>query len=120
MSLISRGQSYLNRALGTAAGVSVTYARGAQSVTLTAWVGRTVFGQLPSGQTGGSVVFGDADFLIPVSALVLAAVAVQPSRGDRVTWAGLVYEIVAPGGDPPWRYSDQTRTVYRIHCKRVS
>jgi hypothetical protein len=44
-----------------------------------------------------------------------------PARGDQVTEAGVgTFELAAPGGEPHWRYSDQTRTLYRVHCKRVS
>jgi hypothetical protein len=35
--------------------------------------------------------------------------------GDQV----FVYEVLAPGGEPPWRYSDPYRRTLRIHTKHV-
>ncbi len=124
MSFITRAQAWLNDTLAAAAGVLVTYARpaAAQSVILTAWIGRTVFKQNPqAGATGAQIVFGERDYLIPVESLILGSVVTLPARGDRITEAGAgTFEVQPPGGEPPWRYSDQTRTLYRVHCKRVS
>lgn len=124
MTFIQNGQGFLNRTLAEAAGVSVTYMRpgASQSATLAAWVGRTVFRQVPApGQPGAQVIHGERDYLIPVASLVLGGVATVPARGDRITEAGVgTFELLAPGGEPIWRYSDQTRTVFRVHCKRVS
>lgn len=123
--MLRDAQSWLNDTLADAAGVSVTYARPAssQSAALTAWVGRTVFRQQPApGQAGAQVIFGERDYLIPVASLVLGGAATVPARGDRITEAGAgTFEAQPPAnGEPFWRYSDQTRTVYRVHCKRVS
>jgi hypothetical protein len=30
-----------------------------------------------------------------------------------------VYEVNAPGGQPPWRYSDPYRKALRIHTKHI-
>lgn len=123
MSLLSRGQSWLNRTLAVAAGVSLTYTRGAQSVTLTGWVGRTAFAQLPGSGSGAAVIWGDRDYLIPVSDLVLGGSAVTPQRGDRISetidGVSLTFEVLAPGTEPAWRYSDAGRQTYRVHCKKV-
>lgn len=124
MPLLQNGQAFLNRTMQEAAGVTVSYSRPAsgQSVSLTAWVGRTVFRQQPQpGATGAQIVFGERDYLIPVAALVLGGLATLPTRGDRITEAGVgTFEVLAPGGEPAWRYSDQTRTLLRVHVKRVS
>lgn len=123
MSLISRGQAALNSWLTTAAGVSITYTRGAQSTTLTAWVGRTAFARTSS-EPGAALIWGERDYLIPVASLTLGGTGVVPTKGDRITQtidgADVVYELMAMPGEPLWRYSDPTRTVYRVHCKRVA
>lgn len=120
--LISRGMEFLARSLGQAAGVEVTYARSAASVTLTAWVGRTVFARTQS-EPGPSVIFGERDYLIPVADLVLAGSPAVPARGDRVTETidgqAVTFEVAPVEGEPAWRYSDPARTLYRVHCKRV-
>ncbi len=124
--LIQRGQAFLNRQMEQAAAVDggVVYARPAQGqqVTVPAWVGRTLFKQMPqAGASGAQVVWGERDYLIPVGSLVLGGAATLPARGDRITEAGVgTFEVVAPGNEPFWRYSDQTRTVFRVHVKRVS
>ncbi len=122
MSLISRGQDFLNRQMAQAAAVDggVTYTRtGTGAFVLagvTAWVGRTVFRQDQQHGNGASVVFGERDYLIPASELPN-----DPQRGDQITEDGVgTFEAVAPGGEPAWRWSDQTRTVFRIHTKKVS
>jgi hypothetical protein len=124
MGLLHRGQAMLNRSLGTAGGVSVTYTRGATTVTIldtdgAAWVGRTAFASTQQG--AARVEWGDRDYLILASALAALG---EPQVGDRVaeTVEGveLVFEVKTPRtGEPAWRYSDPTRTVYRVHAKRV-
>lgn len=121
MTLLSRGQAYLNSALGQAGGVAVAYTRGENSVTIAnAWVGRTAFKQLPHGASKAAVIWGDRDYLIPAADLVLGGLAVEPARGDRITEGSLVFEVIAPGGEPAWRWSDPQRTRYRVHCKQVT
>jgi len=122
MSLLSRGQRWLNNSLQGAAGVSLTYTRGAQSVTLTGWVGRTAFAQA-GGQGGAAVIWGDRDYLFPAADLILGGSVVTPQRGDRITEiiAGttLTFEVIAPGNEPAWRYSDAGRQTLRVHTKKV-
>ncbi len=123
--LRSRAQAFLNRTLSVSDGVSVAYSREGLSVTLTAWIGRTVFRQDMANGTGGQVVFGDRDYLFPVASLVLDGVAVEPRQGDRITQTvgGLArtFEVLTPEtGDPAARYSDPQKTVWRVHTKEVT
>lgn len=120
MSAFAQLDAYLNAALPAAFGVSVTYARGAQQVTVAdAVVGRTVFA---SNQQGAArVEFGDRDYLIPVASLTALG---EPAVGDRITdtvnGTVMTFEVKKPGtGEPAWRYSDPGRTTYRLHTKRV-
>ena len=63
------------------------------------------------------------DFLVLAADLVLAGKAELPRAGDRIreTDGGQIflYEVMAPGGEPPWRYSDPYRRALRIHTKFV-
>lgn len=126
--MLSAGQAALVRRQQQAAvtGETVTYARGAERVDLTnkAWCGRTLFSRSPQEAGGAAVVWGDRDYLIPVADLVLGGTAVTPKRGDRIeeTVGGTVvtFEVQSPLAEPEWRYSDQTRTVYRVHTKKVA
>lgn len=123
MGLLSSGQSFLNRALGESEGVAVTYSRklyaATKSTTLTARFGRTLFGGLESQPV--SVKWGERDWLVLAADLEFAGVPHTPQRGDRITEAdGTVWEAATPDtAEDVWRYSDQTRTLFRIHTKRV-
>lgn len=121
MGLLSGAQSWLTSTLRTDAGVTVTYSRtGQTSLTLTAMVGRTAFSQIPGNDAGGAaVIWGDRDYFVRVADLTYG----EPRKGDRITevinGVAVTFECQAPGGEPCWRYSDQERTLYRIHTKRV-
>lgn len=125
MSLTSRGAAWHDEAETVAAGVSVTYSRGNDSVSLTAVVGRTLFSSVSPGTGNGraSVEWGDRDYLIRVADLVLNGSPITPQKGDQITHTvngvSLVFELMTPTGEPAWRYSDELRTTYRIHTKRV-
>jgi len=122
VSLGSRGTAALNRRQKQARPVTVTYTRGAQSATLTAWVGNTLFARTLD-EPGASVVWGERDYFIEVADLVLGGVAVQPARGDKITetidGTTFVFELQTPTGEPAWRYSDADRTRYRVHTKKA-
>lgn len=124
MGLLTRAQAWLAGKMPTAATPSgaVVYTRAAGgSVTLTgvAWVGNTAF-RRQANEGGAAVVWGDRDYLIPVSALG----STPPARGDRITetigGTAVVFEVATPlPGEPDWRYSDPQRTTYRVHCVEV-
>jgi hypothetical protein len=120
VTLFARAKDWLPARLKHAAGVSVSYARGGTTRTLTAWVGRTVFASQLEG--GPRIEFGDRDYLVTAADLALFG---EPALGDRITEVvggeTQTHECVTPGtGEPAWRWSDPTQTIYRIHCKRVS
>lgn len=120
MTLMSRGAAALVRRKKQADGVAVTYTRGATVVTLTVWVGRTAFSRLGT-EPGPALVWGDRDYLVAAADLVAAGLT-EPRKGDRVTEAGAgTFEVVPPDtGEPAFRFSDQTRLVYRLHVKRAT
>jgi len=63
------------------------------------------------------------DFLIFTADLILDGSIVSPARGDQIREtvgdATFVYEVMAPGQEPPWRYSDDFRKTLRVHTKHV-
>jgi hypothetical protein len=111
---LARGMAYLTRALNRHAGQSVTYRRGSTAIPLCATFGRKAF-RLDDGEGGIRVEWTDKDFLIPRTSLPLV-----PRRGDRITHNGRTYEVLAPGGEPPFMWCDAYRTMLRIHTKLVS
>lgn len=118
------GQSALvSRLKATNAGDlgTVSYTRGATTVVLTGkvWVGRTLFAT--NLHSGARVEWGEVDFFVTVADIGSG----EPDIGGRFTLTGGtftgVFEIVTPEtGEPALRYSDQTRTVWRCHCKKVT
>lgn len=100
---------------------SVFYQRGAAMVEVLATIGRTVF----ETDNGYGVVekTESRDFLISATDLVLGSLETLPQRGDRIRetqgTAKFVYEVMAPGKEPHWRYSDPGRKTLRIHTKHV-
>lgn len=121
MGLLDDGITLLNRLEESAAGVSVTYIRGAQTLDITAVVGRTAFAQTAPSPGGASLIIGDRDYLIDVADLTWG----EPAEGDRieqtVNEVDCVFELMRPDtGEPAWRFSDPTRTKYRLHMKQVA
>jgi len=100
----------------------VTYCRGEESVEVRATIGRTVF---ETADAYGVVEHSESrDFLIQAADLVFDGQAVLPERGDRIreTQDGktFVYEVMAPGQEPHYRFSDVYRRTLRIHTKQVA
>ncbi len=99
----------------------VAYVRGATTVEVLATIGRTVF----ETDNGYGVVekTESRDFLVSAADLVLGSVETLPQRGDRIRetqgTTTFVYEVMAPGQQPHWRYSDPGRKTLRIHTKHV-
>lgn len=98
--------------------VFVTYIRGMASVALQATIGRTIFEQ----RDDYGVKVESRDFLVRAEDLMLDGDPALPERGDQVreTDGGkvLVYEVMAPGKEPHFRYSDLYRRTLRIHTTR--
>ena len=120
--LLETGSDWLAEQLKEHASRPVTYRRGADEVTVQATIGRTLL-KLDDGYGGGSIEWTDRDFLIHAADLVLGGTPILPQRGDiiRETQGDktLVYEVMAPGKEPAWRWSDAFRKVLRIHAKQV-
>jgi hypothetical protein len=100
---------------------TVTYQRGADSVELAATIGRTEFEQ--ADDYGVVHKIESRDFLVRTADLVLASEQTLPKAGDRIRETEgsqtFVYEVMAPGTEPPFRYSDPYRKTLRIHTKQV-
>ena len=118
MGLLSRGNSFLARAVGTKNGVTVTYTRGATSVAVTDAVpGNSFAAAVQPQQVPARVEVQDRDYLIPAAAIAALG---EPAVGDRIAEPGVgTFEVVRRAGEPAWRWSDAERTLYRIRTKPV-
>lgn len=113
-------RTWLPDMLQASAGVSVTYARGAERITLTAVVGRVAFLSQSEGEGARRVELADRDYLVVASDLTFGV----PREGDEIIeeidGSEVRFSVSRPlNGEPSWRWSDPQRTQYRIHAKRV-
>jgi len=100
---------------------AVSYCRAEDSVEVQAAVGRTLF-QVDNG-AGVLESFESRDFLVRAADLVLDGEKALPERGDRIRETQdetvYVYEVMAPGREPHYRFSDPYRRTLRVHTKLV-
>ncbi len=121
--LLRTGTAWLAGKLKAVASQAVSYRRGSASVSLHATVGSSL---LKVTDTFGNVqvVRTERDYLFTAADLVLSGIRTTPQRGDVIDDAtsGVTahYEILAPDGEPPWRYSDPAETMIRVHTKKVA
>lgn len=122
MDLLERGNSFLDEQRHKHMTRTVTYQRGASSVELQATLGETTFEQ--ADEYGIVQKIESRDFLLRTADLVLDSEQTLPKSGDRIRDTQgtqvFVYEVSAPGNEPPFRYSDPYRTALRIHTKHIA
>lgn len=99
-------------------GVTVTVARGGDSVEVTAVVGQSDHETLDD--TGMPVTIQSRDFMLAAADYAPAGSAVVPLKGDRITEGTRVYAVRDIGSAACWAYSDQGRTTIRVHTSEVS
>jgi hypothetical protein len=121
--LLESAQTWLAEQLHEHVAKSVTYRRDADEVTVRATIGRTLL-KLDDGYGGVRMVWTDRDYLIRAADLVLGVNLAQPQRGDQIREVvgaqTFVYEVLAPGEEPPWRWADPHRQMFRIHTKHIA
>ena len=91
----------------------ITYQSGGGTASgMTATVGRTLF--RAEDEYGVTIRVESRDFLVSVDQMPR-----EPLRGDRIVYAGRVYEVLAPNGEPVWRWSGPQHVTRRIHTKEI-
>jgi hypothetical protein len=119
--LLEQGAAFLDDQRHRHMSRTVVYRRGADEKEVQATIGRTEFEQ--ADEAGLIHRVESRDFLIRAADLDLGAGPIQPRAGDQVLeTVGVqvyVYEVNAPGGQPPFRFSDPYRRVMRVHTKFV-
>ena len=100
---------------------TITYQRDVASCELAATIGDSEFEQVDDHNIVHKLE--SRDFLIRTADLILGGSQTLPQAGDRVRETVesqvFVYEVMGPGGEPPYRYSDQYRKTLRIHTKHI-
>lgn len=101
---------------------TIVYVRDVDRIELSAVIGRTVFEQVD--EYGTIHKLESRDFLVRVADLQLGGQPALPQPGDRIRESDsgrvFIYEVMAPGDEPPCRYVDAYRAMLRIHTKHVS
>ena len=116
--ILQTGAAWLTEMNTTHRGRTVTYKRGDTTASVPAVSGRTVF-EVPT-DFGVYEKVQSSDYLITVAALAafdepLAGDQVRDTIGDTTH----IFEVMAPGPEPVFRYTDAARRTFRIHTKRV-
>jgi len=121
VNLFEQGAAWLADQLKTHASNQISYQRGADQVLVDATIGKTEF-EVDDG-SGILQRIQSRDYLIQAADLQLGGVPTLPVAGDRIRETVgnqvFMYEVLAPGNEPPYRYSDPFRKVLRIHTKHV-
>ena len=116
----NRMQEAVDRLAGTfasIAAVTVTYARGNYTVTLTATVGRTPY-QIEDG--GVLTAYESRDYIVKAEDLVLKGAVTLPQSADTVTEAdGGIFEVSVPKGLNVFESIGPDSTVLKIHTKGI-
>jgi hypothetical protein len=119
--LLEQGAAFLDAQRHRHMSRAVVYKRGSDAKEVQATIGRTEFEQ--ADEAGLIHRVESRDYLIRAADLDLGAGPIQPKAGDQVReQVGsqvFVYEVNAPGGQPPFRYSDPYRRTFRIHTKHI-
>ena len=119
--LLKNGQEWLASKLTQHASRQVVYRRGELGATLQATIGKSMYDQ----DDGEGIVTRSQvrDFLIDTQSLLQSNIGTLPRRGDTIVEIDgdhtFIFEVMALGGDTPWRYSDPFRLKLRIHTKQI-
>jgi hypothetical protein len=119
--MLRKGQEWLSSKLTEHASREVVYRRDELGAVLKATIGKSMYDQ----DDGEGIVTRSQvrDFLIDTQSLLLSVIGSLPRRGDTIVEIDgdttFIFEVMALGGDPPWRYSDPFRLKLRIHTKQI-
>ena len=123
--MLDRGAAFLDAQRHQHLTRTVVYRRGTDEKAVQATIGRTEFEQ--ADDSGLIHRVESRDFLVRTADLDLGAGLILPRAGDQVREtvgsvgaSVFVYEVNAPGGQPPFRYSDPYRRALRIHTKHIA
>lgn len=119
--LLQRGMAWLESQRTKFMTQAVVYQRGTDTVEVLATIGTTTFNVDDGG--GALLRIESRDYLILAADLMIGETPILPKRGDRIREISgdqvFVYEVVGPGDEPCWRWSDGYRQTLRIHTKQI-
>jgi hypothetical protein len=118
------GLAWLRDKLKTHASQEFVYRRGTQRCLVRAVRGRAFLRLTLAQGSQTGFTFTDQDFLIAAADLRFEdGKEVEPRSGDeiheRVGYELRVFQVLAPTGEPVWRWSDCHRLIRRVHAQFV-
>jgi len=120
--IMATGTAWFLKTLIAQASESVTYKRGANSVTVNAGIAETTARTI--NEQGFEIQVRAVDFLIEVDDLIILAANIKPDVGDTVTRTvngeTIIYEVLKTIDEKEYRESDRYGTIFRIHTKEIS
>lgn len=113
MGLLEEAAAWLNSQREECLSVPIEYlSKGGTPARMTATIGRTLFRS--ETENGVTIRVESRDFLVSVDQMPR-----EPQRGDRIVYAGREFEVLAPNGEPVWRWSGAQHVTRRIHTKET-
>ena len=113
MNIMEQAAQWLDSQLGITLSVPVIYiCRDGESFNICATMGRTLF--RAENEYGMTIRTESRDFIVSRSEL-----PIDPVQGDLILYDGRKYEVLAPNGEPVWRWSGSQHLVRRIHTKEI-
>ena len=120
--LLDRGAAFLDAQRHQHLSRPVVYRRGTDEKEVQTTIGKTEFEQVDD--AGGIHRIESRDYLLRPADLVLGSLPTLPLIGDRIREQDgqrtYIYEVMAPGAEPPYRFSDPQRTTLRVHTKLIA
>lgn len=114
--MLAAGAAWMAGQLKSAAGTTVVYVRGNQSVEVTATIGASAFEA--ANQSGVVERWESRDYLVATDDLPFG----DPAHGDKIVetinGGSVTYEVASPRGVPLWHYGDSFRLIVRVHTKQ--
>jgi len=107
--------------LKAAAGVAVTYRRGADTVAVTA-IKTAIDRELVAGD-GGVIEARRIDWIVQADELTLAGAVTEPAEGDLIDEVigekTYQYEVMPAGTESHYRPINPSATAWRVHSKLI-
>lgn len=119
--ILEKGAKWLAKKRNAHMTRTVTYIRGSDAIEINATVGRSEFEE--SDDYGQLLRHQSRDYLVLTEDLVIGGAQTTPMPGDVIQdeegKATVNYEVMSPGGQPAWRYTDGQHQTLRIHTKLI-
>lgn len=116
MNMLNTGSQWLAQQLGQHASQCITYSRGGIVLKIDATMGSSTF---ESQDVDGAIHRVETRDFILTDVAKFEGRFGKPLEGDQINDGTNNYRVLAPGGEQPYRYAGQHRSMLRIHTKQL-